>query len=38
LVALLRESTRDLPTPRLIAGEQLDAGRRERQTLLEGST
>lgn len=36
--ARLRESMRDLPTPRLTAGEQLDTDRRERQALIEGST
>jgi len=34
--ARLRESMRDLPTPRLTAGEQLEADRRDRDRALLG--
>ena len=34
--AQLRESMRDLPTPRMTAGEQLEADRRERDRALLG--
>jgi len=34
--AQLRESMRDLPTPRLTAGEQLEADRRDRDRALLG--
>ena len=34
--AWLRESMRDLPTPRMTAGEQLEADRRDRDSALLG--